>query len=462
MAEQTFDLFARREKRIYRVRELTRELKGLVEGRFPAILVEGEISNFRRHSASGHCYFTLKDDGAALRCVLFRSQAKLLRFGPADGQQVLARGRLSVYEPGGEVSLVCDSLTPQGAGALALKLEELKRALQAEGLFDLEKKRPLPFIPRRVGVVTSPTGAAIHDFLLVLSRRWPSMPVLIAPARVQGDGAAAEVCRGIARLSAIPDVDVIVVTRGGGSLEDLWTFNEEAVVRAIRRSPVPVVSAVGHEVDVTLSDLAADARAPTPSAAASLVVPVRDELAEQLRLSRGRLARAWRGQLDRRRAGVVALRRGLSDPRRLVGERRYGLDRLFARAEKSLQDRLGREKRSLLVLDQALGRAHPRSRLAAWRERMSKLEERSARLARGRLAREKEGLSALAGRLDALSPLKVLGRGYALAYGAQGELIQDAAALQLGSPVRVRVAKGSFEAQVTEVRAEQEAPGDAD
>lgn len=489
-----FDLFARPSRRIYTVGELTRELKGLVEGRFPAVHVEGEISNFRRNSASGHLYFTLKDQGASLRCALFRNQARLLRFAPADGLHVLARGRLSVYEAAGEYNLVLDSMEPLGAGALALRFEELKQRLANEGLFDPRAKRPLPFIPRRIGVVTSPTGAAVHDFLRMLHHRWPGMPVVIAPARVQGDGAAAEICRAIDRVSALPDVDVVVVTRGGGSLEDLWAFNEEVVARAIRRSPVPVVSAVGHEVDFTISDFAADVRAPTPTGAAEAVVRVRADLAEALRVSEGRLRRALDRQLENRRARLESARTALPDPRKLIADRRMALDRLGQRAERSARERLRAERLVLRSRDEALQGAHPRARLAGVREVLGRLAERSERLLRERLRRERveadaraeslgrfsaaqriagarEDLRRLesrsaraaqvalavarhrfadtAGRLDALSPLKVLSRGYALAFDRDGNLLRSPALLSAGDRVRVRLSQGSFDAEVT-------------
>ena len=451
MADQTFDLFARREKRVYKVQELTRELKGILEGRFPLLHVEGEISNFRRNSASGHCYFTLKDEGASLRCALFRNQARLLPFQPADGQHVVAKGRISVYEAGGEYNLVCDTLEPMGAGALALRFEELKKRLAAEGLFDPALKRPLPFIPRRIGVVTSPTGAAIQDFLRVLHKRWPGMPVLIAAARVQGDGAAAEIARGVQRLCAVPDVDVIVVTRGGGSLEDLWAFNEEVVVRALRRSTVPVVSAVGHEVDFTISDFAADVRAPTPTAAAELVVRVRAELVEQLAVQRGRLVRAMDRQLEQRRSRVANVRRALIDPRRVIGERRLILDRLLSRAERALRERLRAGRQQLATSQQALDRSHPRARLDGWRRELRGLEQRVARVPQALLARERQKLEGLIGRLDAMSPLKVLSRGYALAYGPSGELLHDTGGIRVGDAVRVRLGSGTVRTRVEAV-----------
>jgi len=449
----TYDLFARRERRVFKVGELTREIKGLLEGRYALVFVEGEISNFRRNSASGHCYFTLKDDGASLRCVLFKAQAKLLPFQPGDGQHVVARGRVSVWEPSGEYNLVCDTLEPVGAGVLALRFEELKRRLAAEGLFDAAAKRPLPVLPRRVGLVTSPTGAAVQDFLRVLHRRFPNMPVLVAPARVQGEGAAAEICKGIQRLGAIPDVDVVVLARGGGSMEDLWAFNEEPVARAIRRCPVPVVSAIGHETDFTISDFASDLRAPTPTAAAELVVRPKADFAEALQVAHGRLRRALARRMDQSRARLDAMRKALSDPRRVIGERRLALDRLLSRQERIFRERLKRARGRLADTDQRLARAHPRVRLAAVREAIARMHQRAERSAHARQAQATRQLETLAGRLDALSPLKVLSRGFALARDGRGRLVRRATDLSVGDTVRVRVAEGSFDAGVTAVRA---------
>jgi exodeoxyribonuclease VII large subunit len=448
MSEQGYDLFARRERRVYKVAELTRELKGLLEGRFPGLQVEGEISNFRRNAASGHCYFTLKDEGASIRCALFRNQARLLRFQPADGLHVLVRGRISVYEAGGEYNLVADSMEPLGAGALALRFEELKKRLAGEGLFEERLKRPLPYIPRRIGLVTSPTGAAVQDFLRVLHNRWPDMPVLIGPARVQGDGAAQEICRALGRLSRVPDVDVIVLARGGGSLEDLWAFNEEMVARAIRSCPVPVVSAVGHEVDFTISDFASDRRAPTPTGAAELIVRVKSEVKASLAVTEGRLRRAWARQQEQRRAQLVGYRRSLSDPRRIIGERRFALDRLLQRSERNLRERIRQGRALLTTREASLQRNHPQARLALLRDALTKYEQRLVRAAHGSHAREGRRLAELASRLDAMSPLKVLGRGYALAYGENGALIRRGADVRVGERVKVRVAEGGFEAEV--------------
>src|SRR3989475_2988824 len=278
------------ERAILSVSQLTDQLRGIVEEKFPAVWVEGEISNFRLYG-SGHAYFTLKDEGAQLRAVLFRNRARRLRFEPGDGQHVLAFGSLEIYAQRGEYQFVVELLEPRGLGALQLAFEQLKARLGAEGLFAESRKRALPRFPRRIGIVTSPSGAAVRDILRIIGRRFAGLSIVLAPARVQGDGAAREIAAGIADLNALGDVDVIIVGRGGGSLEDLWAFNEEAVARAIAASKVPVVSAVGHEVDFTIADFVADLRAPTPSAAAELVVREKQAVVDTLAQLRVRLER---------------------------------------------------------------------------------------------------------------------------------------------------------------------------
>src|SRR3954467_14467422 len=313
-----FDLFGKRAEgpRIYTVSELTREIKAILEGRFPAVLVKGEVSNLRTPS-SGHLYFTLKDQDACLDAVLFKTEARRLRFEVRKAPPRGPRARLALYEPKGGYQLVCDSVEPLGAGALQIAFEQLKERLQQEGLFEASRKRKLPFLPRRIAVVTSPSGAAVHDFLRVLHRRFANLPVLIVPARVQGEGAAQEIARGIGRAARQPRVDVVVVARGGGSIEDLWAFNEEVVARALCACPVPTVSAVGHEVDVTIADYCADVRAPTPTAAAELIARVKDELVADLAQRRARLQRALRAQFERKQAQLDRLQSRVADPRRL-------------------------------------------------------------------------------------------------------------------------------------------------
>src|SRR6267378_3759844 len=307
-----FDLFGKRAggPRVYSVSELTREIKAIVEGRFPSVLVKGEVSNLRAPS-SGHLYFTLKDADACLDAVLFRTEARRLRFSVQNGLSLVARGRLALYEPQGRYQLVCDTVEPLGAGALQIAFEQLKERLQKEGLFETTRKRKLPFLPRRIAVVTSPSGAA-----------------------------AQEIARGIVRAAKQPRVDVVVVARGGGSLEDLWAFNEEVVARALCGCPVPTVSAVGHEIDFTIADYCADVRAPTPTAAAELIARVKDELSAELAQRKARLGRAIRGQLERKRGQLDKRRGRVADPRRLIGDRKLRLDRARQRLEDVLHDQL--------------------------------------------------------------------------------------------------------------------------
>jgi exodeoxyribonuclease VII large subunit len=444
-----FDLFAKRsEPRALTVGELTREVKGLLEGKFPQVWVKGELSNVRAPS-SGHLYFTLKDDDACIDAVLFRTEARRLRFTARDGLTVLARGRLSLYEPQGKYQIICDSLEPLGAGALQLALEQLKEKLKAEGLFDRAKKRRLPFLPRRIAIVTSPSGAAVHDFIRVLHRRFPNLQVLVVPTKVQGEGAAQEIARAIGRASVQPLVDVVVVARGGGSAEDLWSFNEEVVARALAACPVPTVSAVGHEVDVTLADLVADVRAPTPTAAAEILSRVKEELVGDLAAQRARLVRAARGNLEKRASQLEARRARLSDPRRLIGERKLRLDKLLQRLEEKMTGHLDRREAKLRGLRERLDRAHPRAALHRLSKEVSRLEDRLTTLAKRRLAEKRSQLEKAVGRLDAMSPLRVLARGYSVAFDVRGHALRDAREVQPGDAIHLRLAHGSVDAQVT-------------
>ncbi|RMG10861.1 MAG: exodeoxyribonuclease VII large subunit, partial [Deltaproteobacteria bacterium] len=451
-------------RRVYTVGELTRAIKRLLEGTFESVWVEGEISRVSR-PRSGHLYFSLKDDDAVLPAVLFRGQAKRVRFAPEEGMAVLARGRVNVYEPRGQYQLIVEALEPQGLGALQAAFEQLRERLRKEGLFDAAHKQPLPRLPRCVGVVTSPSGAAIRDFLDVLGRRNPTVSVLVAPARVQGEGAAEEVARQIRVLDRLGTSDVIVVTRGGGSLEDLWAFNEEVVARALFECRTPTVSAVGHEVDTTIADFVADLRAPTPSAAAELVAPERGALVKELERYTVRMHRSVERALQLRRARLGETRRRLGDPRRTLADRRLGLEALRERLEAGTLGPLNRRVRTLAGLRERLRAAHPAERLSRARARLERAAARLASVVRAREHTRRRGLEALrrrllrahpgeaiqrerrrlerletraiqatlqrssearstlaglAGKLDALSPLKVLGRGYAVVRTAAG------------------------------------------
>jgi exodeoxyribonuclease VII large subunit len=459
-------LFDEIERRPLSVSELTSQVRGALENRFASVWVEGEISNFRP-APSGHWYFTIKDESAQLRATCFRGANARVRFRPSDGLQVRAHGRLTVYEPRGEYQLAVEALDPVGAGALRVAFEQMRERLAREGLFDEELKRPLPLLPRRVGVVTSPTGAAVHDILRVIARRTRTVNVLVAPTRVQGEGAAAEIVRAIELLNshhraaaaggrAGDLIDVIIVGRGGGSAEDLWAFNAEEVARAIRASEIPVISAVGHETDFTIADFAADVRAATPSAAAELVAAREDEVAGTVStLTRG-LLRAVRYRLmdERGRLQEAAMSSGFDDVRARLGEtsRRasdaaHRLERSIERARAQARKRLERAACRLTPARTAARVAEARVQLAVARAALD-----SAASARLDAARARLGVAAAS--LEALSPLAVLRRGYALAEDGRGRAIRSAADVNAGERVRVRLGSGALSCRVEGVEAD--------
>src|SRR5215831_9052917 len=402
-------------RRIYTVSQLTGAIKDQLEARFGGLWVEGEVSNLRVHS-SGHVYFTLKDEGAQVRAVLFRSRVRRLRFAPEDGLHVLAFANLDVYAVRGEYQLVCEVLEPRGLGALQLAFEQLKARLQAEGLFDAGRKRPLPVLPRRVGLVTSPTGAAVRDFLRVITRRFADVHVLVYPVRVQGDTAAGEIALALYHLNRMGGLDVIVLARGGGSLEDLWAFNEEAVARAVAGSKIPVISAVGHESDVTIADFVADLRAPTPSAAAELVVREKVQLVQHIGSLRDRLRRAMaqRARRLRERLDDVGRRRVLTDPARPLRDWHRRLDDLAGRLQRGLDRRRRDARERLARAARALRPQVLRATLRHDARHLAQLRGRLERAVRGEAARRRRSMEAIAGRLDSLSPLACLARGYSI------------------------------------------------
>ncbi|HOG29554.1 MAG TPA: exodeoxyribonuclease VII large subunit [Vicinamibacterales bacterium] len=437
--------------RIYTVGEITAAIRTVLETTWADVWIEGELSNCRLWN-TGHLYFSLKDPSAQLRGVMFKREARSLAFRPEDGLHVLVRGRLGVYEPKGEYQIVCSVMEPRGLGARQLALDQLKRRLQAEGLLDAARKRPLPALPRKIGVVTSMDGAALRDVLTVLGRRYPDAHVVIAPARVQGEGAAADLARALGAIGRVDGVDVVIVGRGGGAVEDLWAFNEEPVARAVAQCPVPVVSAVGHEVDVTLADLVADLRAPTPSAAAELVVAAKDEvvrridhLADRLDAACGRRVRLAAHALDRLTgrpafAGFAArlALRGRHVAELLLDLQRAGRDRIAARQRGFQALRLRLEA---LDLRRSLGRLQ--ARLAQGHARLASAFAAHRHAADARLG-------ALTARLDALSPLAVLGRGYAVCWdGARRLILRDASAVADGTAVRVTLHRGELSCVVT-------------
>jgi exodeoxyribonuclease VII large subunit len=447
------------ERAVLTVAQLTERLRAVVEEQFPAVWVEGEISNFRVYG-SGHAYFTLKDETAQVRGVLFRNRMRRIRFEPGDGQHVLAFGSLEVYAQRGEYQLVVELLEPRGLGALQLAFEQLKARLLAEGLFAEARKRPLPRFPRRIGIVTSPSGAAVRDILRIIGRRFDGLSIVIAPARVQGDGAAREIAEGIADLNALGGVDVIIVGRGGGSLEDLWAFNEEAVARAIAGSKIPVISAVGHEVDVTIADFVADVRAPTPSAAAELVVREKHALVDGLLDLRSRLEGAVRRRFarERERAASLAGRRVLTDPARPLREFERRVDDAVRRLEHAARATLRRTAHRLDVDVAGLRAGSPFTRLATGRQRLENVDGRLRGGMSRTLVHSQHRLGTLVGRLDSLSPLAVLGRGYSLARTPAGEVVRDAARVVPGDAVEVLLGRGSLDCRVERTKEHDDRP----
>lgn len=447
MAQLTFDPG----RRIYTVSELTGAIKDQLEQRFAGLWVEGEISNLRGVS-SGHVYFTLKDETAQVRAVLFKSRVRRLRFAPTDGLHVLAFAMLEVYAARGEYQLVCEMLEPKGLGALQLAFEQLKTRLAAEGLFDAGRKRPLPVLPRRVGLVTSPTGAAVRDFLRVITRRFADVHVVIYPVRVQGETAAPEIVRALADLNRLGGLDVLVVARGGGSLEDLWAFNEETVARAIAGSKIPVISAVGHETDVTIADFVADLRAPTPSAAAELVVREKAQLVTHLASLRERLrtAAAQRVRRVRERLDDLGGRRVLTDPGRTVRDWSRRLDELGTRLSRGLVLRRQQARERLERAARALRPEVLRTHLRHEARHLAQLRRRLEQVGRGDVVRRRRAVEALAGRLDTLSPLACLARGYSICTRPTGEVVTRASQVGPGDAVSVRLREGRLGCRVEE------------
>ena len=403
-----------KERRVLTVSALTALVRGVLEENFDQVWVEGEISNLACPQ-SGHCYFTLKDAGAQIRCVMFRGAFRSLKFTPKDGMRVLTRGRLTLFEPRGEYQLVADYLEPQGIGGLQLAFIQLKERLAKEGLFSELHKKEIPKLPRRIGVVTSPTGAAIRDILTVLSRRFANVELLISPVRVQGDGAAGEIASAIDDLNRVGNIDVMIVGRGGGSLEDLWAFNEEVVARAIFRSAVPVISAVGHEVDFTIADFVADLRAATPSAAAELVVRSKKELTAELDALTHRLDLSQLRRLERMRALVTALGRAVTDPTRILGHLSQRIDSLVARLVRETGLLLDKASERIVTLSTGLARQSPALTLKRSADRLGTLSLRMDHAMVRRLACAAESAALAAGTLNAVSPLATLSRGYSIA-----------------------------------------------
>lgn len=454
-------LFDEGERRPLSVSELTSAVRSTLEGRFASVWVEGEISNFKAHAASGHWYFTIKDEAAQLRAACFRTTNKRIRFRPSDGLQVRARGRLTVYEPRGEYQLDVEAIDPVGAGALRVAFEQLRDKLAGEGLFAEELKRELPVLPRRVGVVTSPSGAAIRDIVTVIARRTRTVHILFAPAHVQGETAAGEIARAIELLNehharAVADgrtkdkVDVIIVGRGGGSIEDLWAFNEERVARAIRASMIPVISAVGHETDFTIADFAADLRAATPSAAAELVAEREDEIEGYIESCTRDLFQLMRYRIadERTRVHAAAMSHGFDEVQRKLRLAKAETNEAAHKIETLIRRRMENARRRSDAVNCRLSPAELSARVARGHTRLVVLSAARDAAANDQLDDKRGRLAVAAASLDALSPLAVLTRGYALAQNEAGRALRDARDVEIGDAVSLRLARGVLRCRV--------------
>jgi exodeoxyribonuclease VII large subunit len=434
------DIFS--EKTILTVSRLTALLRGVLEENFQQVWVEGEVSNLSLPS-SGHIYFTLKDAGAQLRCVMFKGAAKNLKFRLTDGMAIITRGRISLYDQRGEYQLICEYLEPAGVGALQMAFIQLKDKLAREGLFADKHKRAMPRFPRRVGVITSPTGAAIHDILNILKRRFASLEILIYPVRVQGEGAARDIAGAIDDMNRLKDVDVFIVGRGGGSLEDLWPFNEEVVARAVYRSKIPVISAVGHETDWSICDFVADLRAPTPSAAAEMVIASADELRSQVASLFHRLIMSTDNRLAALNSRIGALNRSLHDPRTMLGHLAQRMDDLTGRLDLAMLNRVRHSREGYSRLYGALLYLSPAGRIQNLRQRTGLLSAQIERQLMQRLEGIKQEFGDNAARLEVLSPLKTLARGYTIASRIDdGRVITNAGELTAGEQLLLTLRLG--------------------
>ena len=447
MAQFTLNLVP--DRKVWTVSQLTARIRDLLEGEFEDLWVEGEISNTHA-SQAGHIYFTLKDEKAQIRCACFRDKLRGIKFRPEDGLKVTVRGAVSVYELRGEYQMYVTQIEPVGLGALQLAFEQLKQRLEAEGLFDPARKKPLPLLPRRIGLVTSPTGAAVRDVLRILKRRFPNVYVLLYPVRVQGDEAPGEIAAALEYFSRRDAADVLLLVRGGGSLEDLWAFNEEQVARAIAACPIPVISGIGHETDFTIADFVADVRASTPSNAAEIVVRTRDEFLRHIEQLARSLAQHVRLALLARRSRLHELQahRGFRRLDHLLRQHRQRADEMTGRLGELLRRRLELSRRRVEV-------AQARVRAFDFRPRIATLEMRLAQRRQDVGIRMERLLRARAERIDRLrtqleerSPLRVLERGYAVAYDAQGNVVRSADQVEVGDAVSIQLARGRLTTEV--------------
>jgi len=437
------------QRRVWTVRDLVAAVRTHIEREYTDAWVEGEISNFRAQN-SGHLYFTLKDQGGQISVVVFRSSARLLRFRPADGMQVVVRGRVTIYEDRGQLQIIAEYVEPQGAGALQIAFEQLKAKLEAEGLFEASRKKPIPALPQRIGIVTSPQAAALRDILNILQRRHHSVNVLIYPAQVQGEAAASEVASGVRHFSRARSVDVIIVARGGGSAEDLAAFNDEGLARVVAASGLPVISAVGHETDFTIIDFVADLRAPTPSAAAEMVIRSRQEVEDQVTELDARLQRGMRYRLLMGRQQLTELARHGAFGRMmdLIRRRQQKVDDLAFRLAHAQRGLLETQRRRFESLAAAVRHCDLRLVLSGIRKELDAKVASMAAAARSLLLHRRARFERLSSQMEALSPVAILERGYALVFDASGKLVKDSAQVKSGEDVSARLARGKIVATV--------------
>lgn len=440
------------------VTELTRSIRGLLETEYPFVTVSGEISNLRQ-PYSGHSYFTLKDSGAQIRGVLFKSQLRYLSSPPENGQQVLCRGRISVYEPRGEYQIIVDFIQDSGVGTLQLAFEELKKQLAAEGLFEESRKRSLPFLPEKVFVVTSPNGAALFDFLRIAGSRFPSIPISIYPVRVQGDGSAEEIVTALEQINRQIETDkeisaanqVIVVCRGGGSIEDLWAFNEEKVARAIASSHIPIVSAVGHEIDFTIADFVADHRSPTPTAAAKDVLPDHTLLKNHLKEIRNRLISTLNKTIIKFRQDVRIQQQQLGDPFSILGHARLKLDNNQLALSSAMTNVLHRHTQTLHKIAARLSNQRPSRKIESQKHALRELSEKLSFFINRQIERKRSEIEKTVTLLNAVSPLAVLSRGYAIVKKPTDEVIKSSRQVKRGEELIITLHQGSLHSTVTEI-----------
>ena len=436
---------------VYTVSDLNRETKYIIEGSFPLIWVEGEISNLAR-PASGHLYFTLKDEKAQVRSAMFRMRSRLLKFSPTNGMQVLIRAQVGFYEARGEFQLIAEHMEEAGAGALRRQFEELKSNLAQEGLFDSDRKLEIPDLPQQIGVITSPTGAAIRDILSVLQRRFPAIPVIVYPVPVQGDGAGKQIADMITRADKSKKCDVLILARGGGSLEDLWSFNEEVVARAMSRCKTPIACGVGHEVDVTIADFVADIRAATPSAAAELISPNQEEWREQFASLSNRLANLMRLSLNQKQQTLQWLAKRLRHPKQRLQTQAQRLDELTQRLTQAQSHHQRHAQARLQTLTAHLMQFSPAQLVRELELRQQSLSKRLVLSTKNLLAFKSQRLETLAHSLDTLSPLATLNRGYSITKNASGKLLLNADETKIGAQITTELANGKLHCTVDEIK----------